>query len=494
MKRMTSGYRDGSITIFLALILCLMISLLGAGLHSVRMQAARSQILNALDIGLFSLFSEYDRTLLDEYDLFAIDTSNAGGQPDMASLYDEFASYFLPVLAQNTQKLILLSGGFCGYTLLTDDQGEALYDQITEYMLQTIGAQGILAVRDRLSGQRESSAMAEAAGQQLENNGSMESYDREIRSAADRSQAEAEARKAEAESQGFEDFESGTHMEVENPIPVIERIRQMGILGLVVPASHGISGETINRAGLPSGRILARGYGIEAGGRISIGPLDDLLFIQYIMTKLGNYRRPASSGLRYQVEYIIGQRLSDSDNLETVARRLLLIREGVNAAALAADPGKMSQVRALASAIASGFLVPPATPAIEAALVLSWAFGESILDVRELFDGGRVPLIKDASNWQLTLQNLPRLLERLDIDRRNDQRGLAYQDYLQILLLAKTKTQQKYGTMDMLEQTLRARDGWDGFRLDACIVAAGISVEVLANGSKAYFAERNFTY
>ena len=54
----------------------------------------------------------------------------------MASLYDEFASYFLPVLAQNTQKLILLSGGFCGYTLLTDDQGEALYDQITEYMLQ----------------------------------------------------------------------------------------------------------------------------------------------------------------------------------------------------------------------------------------------------------------------------------------------------------------------------------------------------------------------
>ena len=56
MKRM----RKGSITIFLALILGLMITLLGAGLYSVRMQAARSQILNAVDIGLFSLFSEIE--------------------------------------------------------------------------------------------------------------------------------------------------------------------------------------------------------------------------------------------------------------------------------------------------------------------------------------------------------------------------------------------------------------------------------------------------
>ena len=495
--------RKGSITIFLALILGLMVTLLGAGLYSVRMQAARSQILNATDIGLFSLFSEFDRTLLDEYDLFALDASGGGSGPDLATLYDEFNSYFLPILAQNSQHLTLLSGGLNGYTLLTDDGGEALYRQVTQYMLQTIGAQGISAVRDRLSGHQESTAAAEISGQRLENEGTMGSYDREIQDAADLS--EARARELREQNQGSDG--SGTDLgsssqgwdvshdqQVENPIPVIQRIRQMGILGLVIPASRGISGESVNRSELPSGRALAHGYGLGPGKQGLSIPFSEILFIQYIMNKLGNYRRPAASGLRYQVEYIIGGRTTDRDNLEKVATRLLLIREGVNAAALAADSDKMLQVRLLASAIAGGFLVPPATPAIEAALVMSWAFAESVLDVRELFDGGRVPLIKDPASWQLTLENLPRLLDRLDVDRKNNDRGMAYQDYLQVLLMARTKNQLKAGTLDMLEQTLRARPGWETFRLDECVVAAGVCVSVRANGPKAYMCERSFYY
>ena len=36
----------------------------------MRMAAARTQILSGLDIGLYSLFGQYDRELLKEYDLF----------------------------------------------------------------------------------------------------------------------------------------------------------------------------------------------------------------------------------------------------------------------------------------------------------------------------------------------------------------------------------------------------------------------------------------
>ena len=71
--------KKGSITVFLALALGLVVSLLCSGLESVKMAAARTQILNGLDIGLYSLFGQYEESLLRDFDLFAID-GTAGGK------------------------------------------------------------------------------------------------------------------------------------------------------------------------------------------------------------------------------------------------------------------------------------------------------------------------------------------------------------------------------------------------------------------------------
>ena len=58
--------KKGSITVFLALILSLLLSLVGTSIQSVQAAAARTQILSSLDIGLYSLFGQYDPTLLKE--------------------------------------------------------------------------------------------------------------------------------------------------------------------------------------------------------------------------------------------------------------------------------------------------------------------------------------------------------------------------------------------------------------------------------------------
>lgn len=133
--------KKGSITIFLALILSLILSLVCASIESVRMAAARTQILNSMDIGLYSLFGQYDRTLLKDYDLFAL---YAGGKEelDMASVYDNFQSYMKPVLKQNSQKLNLLQGGLNGYQLLTDGNGEVFYQQAVKNMRETLEVRG----------------------------------------------------------------------------------------------------------------------------------------------------------------------------------------------------------------------------------------------------------------------------------------------------------------------------------------------------------------
>ena len=85
--------KKGSVTVFLTLILSLLLSLICASIESVRMASARTQILNGMDIGLYSLFGQYDKELLTDYDLFALDGSRGGGQLDLAAVCDELEVY-----------------------------------------------------------------------------------------------------------------------------------------------------------------------------------------------------------------------------------------------------------------------------------------------------------------------------------------------------------------------------------------------------------------
>ena len=219
-----------------------------------------------------------------------------------------------------------------------------------------------------------------------------------------------------------------------------------------------------------------------------------ILFGQYLLKKLGNYRRPAAAGLNYQVEYILGGKNSDRENLKSVAGKLLVIRQGVNMAYLLSDGGKRIQVETLALAIASGFLIPPAAAVIEAALIFCWAFAESILDVRELFAGGHVPLIKNSSDWQLSLSNLPNILDKLDSSRKDAGNGMSYEDYLQVLLMAKGKQDKVLRGMDMIECSVREKGKRPGFQMDHCITAMEASADVKANRRKIFTVTRQYAY
>ena len=63
------GKERGSITLFLALILSLLLSLVCTSIESVCMASARTQILNSMDIGLYSVFGQYDKSAKDKEDI-----------------------------------------------------------------------------------------------------------------------------------------------------------------------------------------------------------------------------------------------------------------------------------------------------------------------------------------------------------------------------------------------------------------------------------------
>ena len=65
----------GTITVFLSLILTLMLSLIMAVLESAIYHGERMKTEMIMDMGMDSIFAEYNRMLLSRYDLYFIDTS-----------------------------------------------------------------------------------------------------------------------------------------------------------------------------------------------------------------------------------------------------------------------------------------------------------------------------------------------------------------------------------------------------------------------------------
>lgn len=486
--------KRGSITVFLALILSLVTALVCTGIESVRMAAARTQILNGADIGLYSLFGQFDREMLKDYDLFLLDGSCGDGSLDLASVYDNFSSYMKPVLKQNSQNLSVVQGGFSAYRLLTDEGGEPFYNQVVQYMKETLGSQGVSLLLNKMKDRKEKTEQAEQAGQQAESGDIIENYDTEMEETNKKNEeALLEAEKNQEGGELEDNVAAPPTQKVVNPISIIRRIRKMGILELVIPGNKGVSDGQIQAGSLLSQREKQRGMPMYEAEKTDVSYTSQILFQQYLMEKLGNYSSPGQGGLKYQTEYILGGKMGDIENLKFVAKRLLLIREGVNMVHLVSDGAKRAQAASLAAAIASAFLIPPATGVIEAAILLCWAFGESILDVRELFDGGKVPLIKSAADWQLSLENLPELLNGLDSVRRGSEDGMNYEDYLQVLLLGVSREEKIERAMDMIELCVREK-GRKNFRMDSCIVAAEISVDVKANKRKVFNVTRAYGY
>lgn len=487
----------GSLTVFMSLILSLLVALTCSSLESVRMAAARTQILCGMDIGLYSLLAGYDRELLKDYGVFFLDGGYGSSTLDQGKICDTFQEYMEPVLKQNYQSLHWKQGGIEGYTLATDGNGDQFYGQAVRYMRDNLGVSGLQLLINRMVKNSESSKEAEGFWEDAGESGSLKSYENEMIRASQDSH-DASVQKGEEEEVappgefGDGNVGGGVELTVENPIPVIQRIQKMGLLGLVLPYQQEISDKKISLSSMVSRRRLNEGMGAEISDKEN-GMDSRVLFHEYILKKLGNYREPAEGALSYQAEYVLLGKKSDEENLKGIVKRLLVIREGLNLGFLMANPEKRGQAEALALAIASAFLIPPAQGIITMALLLCWSFAESILDLRALFYGDKVPAIKSAQSWQLSLSNLPKLLERMDVDRKNAEDGLDYKEYLRILFFMENEKALCMRCMDMIENRIQT-SGRPNFRLDVCIGEIQLWADVEANARKTYSISRSLSY
>ncbi len=182
--------------------------------------------------------------------------------------------------------------------------------------------------------------------------------------------------------------------------------------------------------------------------------------------------------LAYEAEYVLCGERSDRKNLEKTIQQMVLLRTGMNVIYLLSDTESCSQAQAIAMGIVGFTGMMGLVRVTQLLLLAAWAYGEALVDVRNLVNGGKVAFLKTKSDWKLGLSELKNL-GSLGTSSSKDTKGLDYQGYMHILMIKENQSQKLYRIMDLLQANMR-HNGWEGFRMDRCIYALQIKTDFLA--------------
>lgn len=472
--------KRGQITVFLSLSLTIIISLLCASIESARVNAMRMQIENATDMGMNSIFAEFHRELLDQYDLYFIDSAYGSGNPSSYFTGEHLREYIEYNLNPGKNLFVYKGVNYTG--LSVEDVNISSFTLATDEGGNVFKRQAIHAIKDQYG----ISMINEIAGQ-LDIFKSLGIGDRNINQ--ERSEVESQLTDLEI----VNDDGTTTKVEIENPADEVNHARA-DILNLVLGETEDISSRTVSIENLASHRKKNVGDGFPGNTQDLDSVSNELLFGEYLSKKFSTYTNSFHhEALSYEIEYILKGNNSDRENLKEVVKTLIGIREAANVIYLFSDAEKQAEAESMAALIASAAGLPMITEIVKCTLLFAWAFAESVIDVRTLLKGGKVPLIKTPSDWSLSLQNIGEFKKHINSGKESE-RGLSYGTYLKILLSLENKNQKVMRCLDVIELNIRKTAGNTSFLIDGCIEYIEARVEVFSRFGYQFQIDRNFSY
>ena len=126
---MTEKMKRGEMTAFISLVFVLLVGLIGAVIESASVQTAKNYRREDMDRALQSVFAEYHRELLSEYDIFGIAAGYETGTFCFENIVNRLEFYEAAGMTQEPEKL----------QLLTDDHGQPFKEQAVRYMKSRMG-------------------------------------------------------------------------------------------------------------------------------------------------------------------------------------------------------------------------------------------------------------------------------------------------------------------------------------------------------------------
>ena len=173
----------------------------------------------------------------------------------------------------------------------------------------------------------------------------------------------------------------------------------------------------------------------------------EVLFIWKYFGNAVTAPESADSYFRNEWEYMISGKYSDAENLESVKKKLFVIRNALDLASLYKDPEKVELLVSAAELITPG----PLGAATQLLLAEAWAALEAEEDIKELLDGGRVPVIKTAATWKTGLGSV---LDSDSVRKKLDE-----------------------GSRELLDENRETISGLDGYRSAAEMITEGLNYD-----------------
>lgn len=425
----------GELTAFLSLVFLLLLSLVGSVLESASIQVMKNERRADASRAMESIFAEYQRELFDEYGILAIEGSYESGEFSESGILNRLSYYGAENLDMEISQV----------RYLTDLSGKGFFEQAVELEKENTG----MALIEDLMGDI-------AFWEKFDNK--WEVYEKEDKETS------------EELNQMLQENEMQLPDE-NNPIQVISDLKSMGIQSVVLPEDFTLSDKQIDLSSMPSGRTLREGNWTleEEDGDGS------LFFNLYFMDHFAHaLESEEEKPLSYELEYLLEGKESDKENLCGALQKICKFRFGVDYLYLLSDSEKQAEARAFAGTLCTLLTIPGITEIAAQAVLLAWAYGEAVMDVRTLMNGGKVTLVKDKSTWKLSLEGLLHLTDHTEDVSGGDEKGLSYKDYLRIMLFFKNKTTLSMRGLDLIEGNLRTKFGKEFFRVDNCILGLKI--------------------
>lgn len=449
----------GYLTVYAALTLTVMISLCLVLIEGIRRHTIAFETECVMDIGMDSVLAEYHRMLLERYGLLMVDTSYGTDYPSFYNTERHLSEYlernlsyedcgFLPFLYRDLLGMELQDVQVLKVSLATDDGGRVFQRRAVECMRSRLG----LETMEKLLEWMET----------VEGYGLLE---KDVEAQMDQVSEELQECGAIGKNIGEEIWGK---TETSDPIEAVQAMRKEGILKWVVEDVSRLSEAVVDPDQYISGRY-AKGE-VNRGNypqEEQLSLTDNILLLEYFLNYAGRYGKPRENSLlQYQVEYLLGGKAGDRDNLRQTANLICGIREAANVIYLLGDEAKRAEVEMVAAVLAGVIAQPELQPLFETAFILAWAYLESLYDVKTLLAGGRVELLKTDKNWHYSLANIWTFQTET---AEGEGTGLSYEDYLRIFLYVQSPEISTMRFMDLVEMDIRRTPGNSCFRMDGCI-------------------------
>lgn len=439
---------SGSVSVFLALTITLMLSFCMVFIESARENTMLLKADVVFEAAMQSVMAEYSVLLWEKYDLLYVDCGYEGATASVEAVKKRMQYYQNKNLTLGNRGWLQLDGketNISEILLATDYNGKDFYLQAIE----AGGAGLVQSYAEKLMSWFTQTEAILSDGEALQTDFAHISEQIEEVNAS--------------ETEGY----------IENPL---DRVLDANLLlkQVTEDVKENLSEETAVLKEYASHRALRTGTAAEEHSEQSLW--NKILFLQYAMEHFSHYgseKAAEKKGLWCELEYLVGGKNSDSRNMEVVVAQLLLIREADNYLTILQDEGRVLQAHELA-AIATAALAAWMEPVVCQAILLYWAYEDSVEDLQTLLEGGKIPLIKS-----LPLEAISGFT-------------LGYEEYLSLLLLLQKQEQLAMRSMDIIEMNVRQEN--PSFEMDACIGKAVVESTFQDLYGKSYYVSGMIQY